>query len=326
MGNDHLPYSMKITKLKHCKVRRSTCRPYDMATTMVRVRPLSGNCLYIVMKPDMTLAELRARIEEALPVVPHFHDVKVFEGLSGGLRELTDNDAIVDPVLSELFTYVAISPAKAIAKLVQVGQGDKDVWDNTKEIRLVYDAAAILGKTEGLSDFECDVIVTTSNFIRFEVGLRLRRDMHELALAILENLGRSLAASNNTTKYRDALLDESSDISVVDLDPQLNGQFYFAEMVARHGVEWIPDKSHAAILSSHLLCVKVAIDRLQLPVDRRSNWCYDHVLQIFVSPRIAGFLGNSFRESLLLHFLDVFTANDFFIPLQTCQGCCKRCR
>ena len=181
--------------------------------TTVRVRSLIGDCLDIEMKPDMTLAELRARIEEALPDVPHFHDVKVFEGLFEGLRELTDNDAIVDPVLSELLTYVAISPAKAIAKLVQVGHGDKVVWGNTKEIRLVYDAAAILGKTEGLSDVECDAIVTSSNFIGFEAGLRLRRDMHELALAILENLGRSLAASNNPTKYRDALLDESSDIN-----------------------------------------------------------------------------------------------------------------
>ena len=228
-----------------------------MAMTTVFVRSLSGECLGIEMKPDMTLAELRARIEEVLPGVPPFHDAKVFEGL----RELTDDDAFVDLELSELQIYVAMSAAKAIAKLVQVGQSSNDVWDNAEEMRLLHDAAAILGKTEGLSDVECDAIVTSNNFLGFEDGVRMRLDMYELAVAILENLGRSLSASNNPAKYKVAVLDAIGcrKMNVMQLDSQVNGKFYFAEKVQRHGVDWIPDQSHSVILNSRLFCVRCAI-------------------------------------------------------------------
>ena len=272
--------------------------------TTVCVRSLSGECLDIEMMPDMTFAELRARIEEAVPDVPHFHVVKVFEGL----RELTDNDAFVDLELSEIQTFVAMSPAKAIAKLVQVGQANNDVWDDAEEMRLVHDAATILGMTAGLSDVECDALVTSSNFVGFEPGERWRLDMYELAVAILENLGRSLAASNNPAKYRDALLDESSEINVMQLESQVNGKFYFAEMVERHGVDWIPDQRHSVILNSCLFCVRHAI--------AMSSWCHNRTLQAFVSLRIVGLLGDASHEPLLQEFLDVFTPNIFFIFLQ----------
>ena len=95
--------------------------------SFVRVRLLSGDCVDIEMEPDMTLQKLRARVEEASPVVPHFHDIK----LLAGLCELIDDDAIVKLELLELQSLVVASPAKAIAKLVQVSQGNKDVWDNT---------------------------------------------------------------------------------------------------------------------------------------------------------------------------------------------------
>ena len=272
----------------------------------VFVRSLSGECLGIEMKPDMTLAELRARIEEVLPGVPPFHDVKVFEGL----RELTDDDAFVDLELSELQIYVAMSAAKAIAKLVQVGQPSNDVWDNAEEMRLLHDAAAILGKTEGLSDVECDAIVTSNNFLGFEDGVRMRLDMYELAVAILENLGRSLSASNNPAKYKVAVLDAIGcrKMNVMQLDSQVNGKFYFAEMVKRHGVDWIPDQTLSWVRRYSLYGVRSTIAQ-----PRR---CLKQFLHVFVSLRIVGFLGEASHERLLQEFLAVFYPHIFFIFLQ----------